>query len=139
MGDRANIVIDDGGSRVFLYTHGAGFDLPAVLQAALARRLRWSDPQYLARIIFQQMLRGDMGETGFGISAVIHDNSYPLLIVDCAKQAVRIEAERRGKIHGSGKEFSFEDYVILKEVDWNTLDTGRAAYYGDDDVIEDVQ
>lgn len=127
MGDRANIVIDDNGSRVFLYTHWSGLELPEILRAALARRARWDDPQYLSRIVFQQMVGTDRGETGFGISAVCGDNSYPLLIVDCAKQQVRLEATDDSKLRGKAIDLSFDNYVALPEAAWGNLDSGRAS------------
>ena len=121
MGDRANIVIDNNGSRVFLYTHWDGCELPEILQDALKLRLRWDDPQYLSRIIFQKMLGTHTGETGYGISARCHDNSYPLLVVDCGKQVVRLEAAGRYGVNVDAKEYTFQDYSDLEEVSWETL------------------
>ena len=111
MGDRANIVItgcfNDG--EVFLYTHWRGSEYEETLRAALAKRWRWTDPSYLARIIFAEMTKGsEGGETGFGISASMGDNSYPLLVVDCEKQEVRWETEDTRAVE---KRQSFEDFI----------------------------
>ncbi len=63
MGDRANVLIKedskDGG--VFLYTHCSGSDLPKILQKAIAKKWRWGDSPYLARIIFDQMTELEHG------------------------------------------------------------------------------
>ena len=53
MGDRANVVIDDNGSQVYLYTHWRGTELPEIVRKALTKNQRWDDPQYLSRIVFQ--------------------------------------------------------------------------------------
>lgn len=90
MGDRANIVmIDknkaDSGSfphPIFLYTHWRGSEIKTLLSEALNKgRSRWEDGQYLGRIIFQALLGGDNGETGFGLSSRIGDGGYNLLLV----------------------------------------------------------
>lgn len=86
MGDRSNVVIetqlgDDRTSRVYLYSHWSG---TSVLESALhgLRSNRVDDPPYLARIIFEHMVRNDAGrETGFGISSYITDNEHPLLVI----------------------------------------------------------
>ena len=107
MGDRANVVVIDDrdyAAGVFLYTHWSGYELPATLKAALDRVPgRWSDSPYLARAIFCQMIgTGEelMEETGFGISATMGDNSYPLLIVDPFNQVVKEYAEEAYRVRG---------------------------------------
>lgn len=84
MGTRANIGIEQwGGKVVYLYTHWSGDSTPEMLRKALARRKRWDDPSYLARIIFDAMTEDDHGsETGFGIDALpATDANRPLLMV----------------------------------------------------------
>ena len=84
MGDRVNVQIVDGGKRVNLYSHWGGSDMPETVRVALAKRQRWTDGAYLARIIFCTMIAGDVdGETGFGISPpdALPDNEHPLIIV----------------------------------------------------------
>lgn len=100
MGDRANVFVvdswapltDDGElSGVYLYTHWSGYDLPDVLAKALDSkegRGRWSDGSYLTRIIFDTMTGLEGGETGFGISASITDNSYDILVVNPQTETV---------------------------------------------------
>jgi hypothetical protein len=70
MGDRANIVVEQTEGSVYLYTHWGGSGIRATLAAALDRgRPRWTDPAYLTRIIFSEMIQGDvLGGTGYGIS-----------------------------------------------------------------------
>ena len=84
MGVRANVYVKDGDEHgVYLYTHWSGHELPGIVQEALRRGSdRHNDGQYLARIVFQEMLDGDTGTTGYGISAVMGDNSYPIIVLD---------------------------------------------------------
>lgn len=86
MGDRSNVVIEtkfngENASRVYLYSHWSG---TSVLESVLhgLRSGRTDDPPYLARIIFDHMIRNDRGsETGFGISGYITDNEHPILVI----------------------------------------------------------
>jgi hypothetical protein len=100
MGDRANVfVVEDGGSNppvgVYLYSHCDGTELPRTLQAALRRKLRWDDGQYLARIIFCEMIRGhEAGDLHFGISARVYDGADRVIYVEPGKQRVTISPLR---------------------------------------------
>ena len=92
MGDRANCIVQENGSPdLYLYTHWGGYQLVGNVQTALKRQVRWDDPSYLARIIFDQMSLGDQGdETGYGISTVMGDGDDQLVFVDTHKQEIRI-------------------------------------------------
>ncbi len=96
MGDRANIKIVDGNSTVFLYTHNTGTELPKILQNALRRgEDRLEDGQYLARIIFSEMVSGfEDGLTGFGISSVIGDGDKRVITIDVEYQTVQVQNDR---------------------------------------------
>lgn len=131
MGDRGNIIVRQAANTntddVWFYSHWGGSDLPAVLQKALARKQRWDDPSYLARIIFSEMIKGHVeGETGFGISCSIQDNSHNFLVVDVPAQEVSVVDSSPSEAEGSDgrlpKKFkpiatwSFDDYATLKEL-----------------------
>mgnify|MGYP001564729155 CR=1 FL=1 len=116
MGDRANVVIKNGDEEVFLYTHSEGHDLPSVVSGALALKQRWDDPQYLARIVFTHMTQGSNSlkdTTGFGISATMGDNSYPLIVLDTVKRELRFEEEDRSRVL---KQMPFE--MAAKKLAW---------------------
>ncbi len=117
MGDRGNIEVDG----VNLYGHGNGSLLPLILQGALARRWRWTDGSYLARIVFCCMVRGNEdGETGFGISPAgeMPDNEYPVLRVDTKAgriYAMSEDAARARDPHSAAMaSWTFEDFLRLK-------------------------
>ena len=89
MGDRGNIIIKDGESTVYLYTHWEGSRLNEILKSALKRgKTRWEDGAYLARIIFCEMIGEDTEElTGYGISSIMVDGGNDIT-VDIEKQTV---------------------------------------------------
>ena len=92
MGDRGNIVIRQGTTNaddVWFYTHWSGSEIGEVVKTALARKQRWTDDCYLARIVFCQLVKGiEDEEAGCGISTSMQDNEHPILVVDVPKQCV---------------------------------------------------
>lgn len=80
---------------IYIYSHWDGDDsvftspLAQKLKKALARRERWDDEMYLARIIFCEIVKDDIdGETGYGIGPEVGDDEYPTIIVNIPKQTV---------------------------------------------------
>ena len=115
MGDRANVFVKDEtevGRGVFLYTHWDGATLPHTVKLALTRGTgRWDDAPYLTRIIFCEMVRGDLdGDTGYGISATQLDNGRPIIVIDTENKKISFE---------NTHDWAFEDYVKLtnEEID----------------------
>ncbi len=85
MGDRAQVHFADSG--VWLYTHGGAYELIEVVQRALAKRWRWDDPEYLARIVFCEMCKGSYGdETGYGIGSGQHSDVYRVVEITCREE-----------------------------------------------------
>lgn len=115
MGDRGNIVIRFDSKTtpkdIYFYTHWRGSEIGEILAKALSRNERWDDPSYLARIIFQTMLNGDEGETGFGIAPYPSDNEHPLLIVDTQNQQVYYSEEATPNIAIENKRWGFAEFV----------------------------
>jgi hypothetical protein len=120
MGDRGNVFFVDGKSGkelagIYMYSHWGGAFLPAQLRAALVRgRERWGDPQYLARIIFCELIQEDvLSETGYGLSTRIGDNEHSIIRVDDGAQRVSFHEpgkERNPKDKGS-LSWSYDEYV----------------------------
>jgi hypothetical protein len=122
MGDRGNVAVGhtDGGYVVF-YSHWSGHSLPENVRRALARRQRWDDEQYLARIIFDGIVPKDRHgeETGYGISTHLGDNSYPVIVVDPEEQKVKLVRETDFPDSSRPiREWSFEEYVSLGRATW---------------------
>ncbi len=103
MGDRGNIkIVYSQGEPVYFYTHWRGSEIQDIVKTALARRERWDDDLYLARIIFSEMIKGnESAETGFGIGPFECEEGSPLLTVNTEKQTVTFK----------GKTVSFERFI----------------------------
>lgn len=120
MGDRGNVFFVDGVSGkqlagIYMYTHWSGGFLPAIVRAALKRgEGRWGDSQYLARIVFCELVQeAVMEETGFGLSTEIGDNEHAIIRVDDTKQRVSFHAaggERNPKDKALAS-WSYQDFV----------------------------
>lgn len=100
-------------SGVYLYTHSEGDLLPENVQNSLKMEQRWSDHQYLARIIFCRMIDEDNlnGTTGFGISGQVGDGEKRILQVDAGQQEVTAWV---GDLMAA--RWSFEEYINLNDI-----------------------
>jgi hypothetical protein len=105
MGDRGQVNIKN--ENVWLYTHWGASDLVDTVKSAMRKRWRWGDPEYLARIIFCEMVKGDEGsENGFGISSTgPHGDEWRIITVDCENRLVSISDDGETQITKSFKEF----------------------------------
>lgn len=85
MGARAQVFVKEAG--VYLYTHWGAENIENVVSESLASdrgQARRHDPEYLARIIFEDMIDaegGQGGETGFGIGAARNSDIQKLVTV----------------------------------------------------------
>lgn len=95
MGERSNVVMKCGEEQVVFYAHW--FDNEDMLERLRAGLLRGknagrlTDYQYLNRIVFCAIVAGDNGDTGFGITQVVHDSGHPVITVDLDKKTVQVE------------------------------------------------
>ena len=118
MGDRAQVHIKD--EKVWLYTHWGRLSLVEDVKRALAKRLRWNDPEYLARIIFEEMVGDQTGtETGFGIGCAQHGDVFDYIEINCENQTVSI-VETKREMGGTDllvtDTCSFEEFVSRIEL-----------------------
>lgn len=128
MGDRANIYLvdtPDPSHGIYLYTHWSGSGWPDELRKALERaKPRWGDDSYAARIIVSSVFANiHSDETGGGISTVIGDNSYPIIVVDLVSRMVSFAQEG---LEGDRNEWtntvSFADYVAQDVAHYPSVD-----------------
>jgi hypothetical protein len=105
MGDRGQVHIKDEG--IWLYTHWDAHELVDTVKAALKKKWRWSDPEYLARIIFDEMIGKRHGdETGFGISSKgPHGDEWRVIEIDCEAQKVTVTDNEEVMLEQSFTEF----------------------------------
>lgn len=96
MGMRQNIELNyDEGKPIYIYSHWSGGEdinnspLAKKLRTALARKERYDDHSYLARIIVSEVLKEDIdGETGYGIAPYPIDEEFPTIKVDFSRKTV---------------------------------------------------
>lgn len=107
MGSRAQILIKDEG--VYLYSHWGSETIEQELRGWLDKgKSRWNDPEYLARIIFSQMVKKYIdGDTGFGIGTSKHGDLDILITVDCERRTVAVENCFTGNVMSK----SFVDFI----------------------------
>jgi hypothetical protein len=104
MGDRAQVLIKDTG--IYLYTHWDGYKLENIVKKAISKKLRWNDPEYLSRIIFDEMIgENQYGEVGYGIGTTQHGDVYNLIEINCKDQTFM-------NYNGSMK--SFDEFITSK-------------------------
>jgi len=103
MGERGNIrTVEDEHAEIWFYTHWRGYETHTIVQKALKNgEDRWDDAPYLRRIIFQELIGNDCGNTGFGISDSKGDDNYPDVEVNISKQTITIKE----------KSWTFKDYI----------------------------
>ena len=111
MGDRGQVLIKDEG--VYLYTHWGATVLVDVVKKAIAKKWRWDDAEYLARIIFDEMIGSEQGEqSGYGISTSKHGDIWRLVTVDCENGKVTVEDNDKVEFEGTFEEFiAAEDWT----------------------------
>ena len=97
MGDRAQVHIVANKNKqynhdVWLYTHWRGTGLPETVAYAISRGERWTDAEYLTRIIFSEMIKEEVdSELGYGIGNHQHGDVYRVITVDVDEQEVTID------------------------------------------------
>lgn len=107
MGNRAAVLING----VYLYTHWEGDRLPSIVQRALAKKERWNDESYLARIIFCEMIKKAEDEfTGFGI---FHYEP------DCNHDIINLSDGMVSTDNFIG--YSYDRYITIPKVSWKDL------------------
>ena len=87
MGTRGQVFIKDTG--IYLYQHFDAYNLPGKVRKVIEEGKRLDDPEYLARIIFCEMVKDSKDqECGFGIGSNLQDDVVYLVEVDCKKGKV---------------------------------------------------
>ena len=96
MGMRQNKRLDySEGTPIYIYSHWDGDEdvnlspLAQRVRTALARKERWGDESYLARIVMAEVIRGALDEeSGYRLAPYETDPEYPTIIVDLKAQTV---------------------------------------------------
>ena len=113
MGCRGTIEVWENGDApkseerpVVLYTHWGAKEMEDDLRDVLSRKLRWTDPSYLSRMIFSRMIRNDIdGETNYGILTDNVGDAEVEIIVDCNRQEVIVKGWDKNDT------YTFDDFI----------------------------
>ena len=97
---------------VVLYQHSDGDMLINDVIEAIKKHTRWNDAAYLSRMIFCQMLCGDLnpltGTTGYGILTDNISDAKIEIVIDCSRQEIIVkEVNRNNEI------YTFEEFAEL--------------------------
>lgn len=92
--DSAQVEIISSAGRVYLYAHTGAPSITKVVHDALSKRKRWDDPDYLARMIFCEMIPREHWESdlGYGIGSVLYTSTNVLISVDTQRQRVIVQS-----------------------------------------------
>ena len=92
MGCRGQVkVIGEYSGDVYLYSHWRAIDLPGIVWEVLSKRQRWDDSEYLARMIFSEMIKDELDEeTGYGIGTKEHGDIEILVTVNCIANTIKV-------------------------------------------------
>lgn len=139
MGDRSNIVIEntygEAPNRVYLYGHWTGQN---IIKSAVhgLNSGRATDSEYLARIVFEDMVKNDLGsETGYGIGARLGDNEHPILVISDTRDNGTVVYFEEQKTYGESfdvatKKIPYKDFLtIIQSVEnWQDLANANELY-----------
>jgi hypothetical protein len=133
MGDRGNVYFKQ--AEVFLYTHWSGSDLSITVRDALKRgKDRWTDDQYLPRIVFCELIGAKKWTetTGFGISHKMGDGSGHVIVVDTHEETVALSPKSSGSYdpsvpHQTRTPVKFSDFIGMSDAEARVWHRGRTA------------
>ena len=97
--------------RVYLYTHDTARNLLSNVYNVLAREKRWDDPDYLARMIFCEMIPEAFWntETGFGIGTQLYADVELLISLDVLNQKITVSS---GLHEFDNFSMSFSEFLV---------------------------
>ena len=100
MGDRGQVKING----VYLYTHWGATNLVEDVQRAIAKKWRWGDDEYLARIILDEIVGDEQKtETGYGIGTTEHNDIWRLITL--VNNVIVVKDNDKEVFRGSYEEF----------------------------------
>jgi len=107
---QVKIISDDFNVPIYLYQHCDGYALYKIVKNAIVRgKDRWNDPEYLARIIFSEMIKDSiMDDIGYGIGTSEHGDIEYLVTVNIDNQTIK---------ENNKKPIKFIDVKVTSEED----------------------
>jgi hypothetical protein len=96
--------------RVYLYSHEGASSIVKTVFEALSKRKRWDDADYLARIVFCEMIPAECWESdsGYGIGTTLYASTNVLVTIDTERQRVIVQSALNK--HESNS-YTFESFI----------------------------
>ena len=112
MGARTQVKIIHGKKAVYLYSHYDSGEILGIVQKGLKKGVsRWTDHEYLSRILFCEMIKDDVeGLLGYGIGVSKHGDLDNMVTIDPTKQTISFQADKWDKNQASFKDLSFKTF-----------------------------
>ena len=110
MGDRGIVkLVFENSSQICIYSHWEGSNLVSLVREAIAKKWRWDDPTYLARIIVDYVTKsGRDKEDSWGLATSEND---------CDGTVAIVVYLARNTVNWDGIERSFESFLTRIEED----------------------
>ncbi len=97
--------------RVYLYTHDTARNLLSNVYNVLIEEKRWDDPDYLARMIFCEMIPQEFwnSDSGFGIGTQLYVDTELLISLDTVAQKITVSS---GMHEFENFNMSFKEFIV---------------------------
>ena len=97
--------------RVYLYTHDTSRNLLSNVYNVLSVEKRWDDPDYLARMIFCEMIPQEFwnSDSGFGIGTQLYVDTELLISLDTVAQKITVSS---GMHEFENFNMSFKEFIV---------------------------
>lgn len=98
---------------VFLYTHDLAHTLLHVIHEVLSKKVKWDDPDYLARMFFCKMIPSEFWKTdlGFGIGTQMYADVQLLITIDTVNNKILITNFDKSNVITRSLHYSYESFL----------------------------
>jgi hypothetical protein len=98
---------------VFLYTHDLAHNILNIVHEVLNKKVKWEDPDYLARMLFCKMIPPEFwkSDSGFGIGTQMYHDIKLLITIDVINYKIIISnLDKTGDITRS-LHYDFQNFI----------------------------
>jgi len=98
---------------VFLYTHDLGYNILHVIHNVLSKKVRWDDSDYLAKMLFCELVPSEFWESnkGFGIGTQMYIDIKLLVTVDIVLKKIIITNFEKDNVISRSLYYDFETFI----------------------------
>ena len=98
---------------VFLYTHDLAHNILHIVYDVLNRKLKWEDPDYLARMLFCKLVPPESwnSDKGFGIGTQMYYDIKLLITIDTVSKKIIITNFEMDGAYGRSLHYEFDKFI----------------------------